>query len=337
MKLNQLGEFGLIDRIRQQAGSGSGVVRGIGDDAAVLEVGAGEQLLTSTDLLIESCHFDFAWTRPEDLGHKAIAVNLSDIAAMGGTPRYLYLGLACPGDTEVDRIEAFLAGALRQTEAHGATLVGGDTCCSPGPWVIAVTVEGVVPRGEAVGRDGARPGDVVLVSGTLGDSALAFTMLRKGQRPSAFLAGRHHRPEARVELGRALASSGRVTAMIDVSDGLAADLGHILRASGTAGLVDLSSLPASGDFRQCLQENPGAADLPLNGGEDYELLFTAADSDVPLLRKLAARVGLPVTVIGEIRPGAPHLLLRDGHGRETPCELRGFDHFANSAAPADKV
>lgn len=334
MKLNQLGEFGLIDRIRQQAGSASGVVRGIGDDAALLEIEAGAQLLTSTDLLIESCHFDFAWIRPEDLGRKAIAVNLSDIAAMGGTPRYLYLALACPGETEVDRIEAFLEGALAETAAHGAALVGGDTCRSPGPWVIAVTVEGTVPRGEAVGRDGARPGDAVLVSGTLGDSALALSLQQQGQAPPVFLADRHNRPAARVGLGRALAASGQVTAMIDVSDGIVSDLGHILRASQVSGILNPATLPRSDAFARSLAADPALAELALYGGEDYELLFTVATENVPRMQEIGRQCGVPVTPIGEIRSGEPQLLLRNKSGREIPCELRGFDHFAAAGGQA---
>lgn len=328
MKLNQLGEFGLINRIRQQAGSGPGVVRGIGDDAAVLEVDAGHQLLTSTDLLIETCHFDFAWTRPVDLGHKSIAVNLSDIAAMGGIPRYLYVGLACPGDTEINRIESFLEGVLAEAAVHGAALVGGDTCGSPGPWIIAVTVEGVVPKGEAIGRDGARPGDMVLVSGTLGDSALALSMLKQGQATSAFLANRHHRPEARVSLGRALAASGRVSAMIDVSDGIVSDLAHILKASRVAGILDPAALPRSEVFGQSLAADPALAELALHGGEDYELLFTATAQDVPGIQGIARQFGLPVTPIGEIRSGAPELMLRSNSGQEIRCSLHGFDHFS---------
>ena len=181
MELKDLGEFQLIERIRQRAPVGEGVQRGIGDDAAVVTLPEGHQLLTSTDMLIEGIHFRHDWTSPEDLGHKAVAVNLSDIAAMGGTPRYLYLGFACPGTTTLEDINAFLKGALEEAERYNVTLVGGDTCRSPGPWLISVTIEGSAPADQAIGRNGAQPGDLIMVSGTLGDSALALHLLHEGK------------------------------------------------------------------------------------------------------------------------------------------------------------
>ncbi|MCK4535534.1 MAG: thiamine-phosphate kinase [Desulfuromonadales bacterium] len=328
MKLCELGEFELIKRIKARVGHGSGILRGIGDDAAQLEIEPGFQLLTSTDLLIEKSHFDFAWTLPEDLGYKAVAVNLSDIAAMGGTPRYLYLGLACPGSAEVERIEAFMDGALELAENHGVILVGGDTCSSPGPWVISVTVEGVVPAGRAIGRDGAQPGDVILVSGTLGDSALGLSLLRQGGVVEEALAMRHHRPQARVELGQALAETGCVTAMIDVSDGTVSDLGHILQASGAAGILDVPKLPLSDAFATALRNRPDLVELALAGGEDYELLFTTAEEDLAVILAVGKQLGIPLTPIGKIRSGEPVLYLRDASGHEKSCLAHGFDHFS---------
>jgi len=333
MKLNELGEFALINRIRELSGSGRGVLRGIGDDAAQLQIEAGYDLLTSTDLLIEKSHFDFNWTTPEDLGYKAVAVNLSDIAAMGGEPRYLYLGLACPGSTEVDRIEAFLTGALELCEEHGVILVGGDTCRSPGPWVVSIAVEGVVPTGRAIGRDGARPGDIVLVSGTLGDSALGLSLLRKGLVPAESLALRHHRPLPRVELGQALAKSGYVTAMIDISDGISSDLGHILTASRVTGVLDVHKLPLSGIFIEALRTNTDLLEMALGGGEDYELLFTVAAGAVHEILVLGSQMGLPLTAVGSIRAGEPDLWLRDAHGEERLCDARGYDHFSVPGRP----
>ena len=189
--------YGLIETIRARAASVPAVWRGIGDDAAEVELPPGERLLTSTDLLLEGVHFDFAWISPFDLGAKAIAVNLSDIAAMGGTARFLYVGLACPANADVAALQGFIDGVLAEAGRYGAVLVGGDTCRSPGPWIISVTVEGSVPAGEAVGRDGARPGDRLLVSGTLGDSALALALWQEGAVPEPFLAARHCRPTIR--------------------------------------------------------------------------------------------------------------------------------------------
>lgn len=330
MKLNELGEFGLIKRIRQRIGPGRGVVRGIGDDAAQLELEPGLQLLTTTDLLIEGSHFNFAWTSAADLGHKAVAVNLSDIAAMGGEPRYLYLALACPGSTEVESIEAFIDGAVALSKRHGVTLVGGDTCRSPGPWVVSITVEGVVPAGRAIGRDTAQAGDLILVSGCLGDSALALRLLQQGEVVAEALAMRHHRPQPQVELGRLLADSGCVTAMIDVSDGIVADLGHILQASRVGGVLEVPKIPLSPAFTRALRKQPDLIDLALTGGEDYELLLTVPARKLPCVLAVGQRLGIPLTAIGSLRGGEPDLFLRDAGGQERPCTRGGYDHFASS-------
>jgi len=327
MNLSELGEFGLIDTIRARVASAPGVHRGIGDDAAELEIPVGHRLLTSTDLLLENIHFSFAWTSAEDLGHKAVAVNLSDIAAMGGTPRFLYIGLACPAATEVGQLDAFVTGALAEAGAHGVTLVGGDTCRSPGPWIISVTIEGTAPAGVAVGRDGARPGDAVLVSGTLGDSALALALWQRGATPEAFLAARHCRPEPRIALGRELAQAGLATAMIDLSDGLAADLGHILEASGVGAEVQSAALPLSPAFRAHLAQRPELFDLALAGGEDYELICTVPVERVAAAQAIAARVGVPLTVIGAITFSEPGLQLRVGNGAVRPLRRSGYEHF----------
>ena len=331
MKLRELGEFGLIDTIRARVGAAPGVHRGIGDDAAELQLPAGHHLLTSTDLLLEEIHFRFAWTSPYDLGRKAVAVNLSDIAAMGGTPRFVYIGLACPGDTAVDRLDAFVAGVLAEAAGHEVVLVGGDTCRSPGPWIVAVTVEGSVPAGEAVGRDGAHPGDAVLVSGTLGDSALALALWQRGEVPEPFLAGRHCRPAPRVALGRELAAAGLATAMIDLSDGVASDLEHILQASAAGAEIRSMAVPLSPAFRAHLARQPEFFDLALGGGEDYELLCTVPSGRVAEALALGERLGLPLTVIGEVTDHGSGLLLRDGQGLVRPLRVRGYDHFCRSA------
>lgn len=327
MKLGALGEFGLIETIRRRAADAPGVHRGIGDDAAELELPAGHHLLTSTDLLIEQIHFDFAWATPYDLGRKAVAVNLSDIAAMGGTPRFLYLGLACPGDTPLERLEAFTDGVLDEAAAHRVALVGGDTCRSPGPWLISVTIEGTVAAGRSIGRGGARPGDLVAVSGTLGDSALALALWQQEADVPAELAARHLRPTPRVALGHALAESGVATAMIDLSDGIAADLGHILEASGVGAELDEARLPLSPAFHTAAPQVPHAATLPLSGGEDYELLCTLPPARRSEAEGLAAGLGIPLTVIGTVSETAG-LRLRGADGTLKALPPRGYDHFA---------
>lgn len=327
MKLKDLGEFKLIDRIREQASNGEGVHRGIGDDAAILNLPAGHQLLTSTDLLIEGVHFRHDWTDCEALGHKAVAVNLSDIAAMGGIPRYLYIGLACPDETEINDLNAFLRGALEETGKYGVSLVGGDTCRSPGPWIISVTVEGSAPVHQAVGRDGAQPGDLIMVSGSLGDSALALRLLKDGKEPHANLLTRHNQPVAQVELGRLLGENRLASAMIDVSDGLAGDLEHILQASQVDGLIEEGKLPLSEVFQGFLARDPALLDLALYGGEDYELLFTAAPENEAAALALGAELDLPVTRIGVVQDGPGTVSLRNGKGALRPILVRSYDHF----------
>lgn len=327
MKLGELGEFGLIDSIQARVGAAPGVHRGIGDDAAELELPAGERLLTSTDLLLEEVHFRFAWISAYDLGRKAVAVNLSDIAAMGGTPRFLYVGLACPGTTEVTALDAFVAGVLDEAGAHAVTLVGGDTCRSPGPWVISVTIEGSAPADTVVGRDGARPGDVILVSGTLGDSALALALWQRGATPEPWLAARHNRPTPRVALGHALARAGLPTAMIDLSDGVSSDLEHILQASGAGAEILGASLPLSPAFRAHVERQPEFFELALAGGEDYELLCTVPSVRVNEAQAVAARAGVPLTAIGTVTERSAGYRLRDGAGTVRPLLVRGYDHF----------
>lgn len=330
MKLSDLGEFGLIERIRQSVAANEHVVRGIGDDAAELDLPAGHHLLTSTDLLIEDVHFRLDWTDAESLGHKAIAVNCSDLAAMGATPRFLYLGLACPPETEIALIDRFLQGVLDEIKVHGAVLVGGDTCRSSGPWLISVTVEGSAPKGVAIGRGGARVGDLILVSGSLGDSALALQMRSKGIDPPAELWERHIRPQARVRLGNALADCRRVTAMIDISDGLAADLEHILQASEVGGVLELERLPLSEAFGAQQRQAPELIELAIHGGEDYELLFTVPPEAVTEVTDMAHRIGEQVTVIGSITPRTGELVARDAHGQVRPILVKGYDHFCRS-------
>jgi thiamine-monophosphate kinase len=336
MKLGELGEFGLIDAIRARVGEMPGVHRGIGDDAAELELPAGHRLLTSTDLLLEAVHFDFAWITAADLGRKAVAVNLSDIAAMGGTPRFLYIGLACPADTEMARLDAFVDGVLAEAAEHGVALVGGDTCRSPGPWIIAVTVEGTAPANTVIGRGGAGVGDLVLVSGTLGDSALALTLWQQGATPHPYLAARHNRPSPRVTLGRALAKAALPTAMIDLSDGVASDLGHILQASGVGAVIRSAALPLSPVFREYLQRHPQWLDLALAGGEDYELLCTVPAARLDAALATGAGVGVPLTVIGTVAERATGFRLRGSDGVAKPLQIRGYEHFGRTGGEAGR-
>lgn len=328
MKLSQLGEFGFIERIRRAVPPGGRIALGIGDDCAATVPGSGELLLTTTDLLIEEIHFRRRWSDSRLLGRKSVSVNVSDIAAMGGAPRHLYLALGIPADMAVEELDAFVAGFLEAAEEYGATLAGGDTCRSPGPLVISVTAEGAVPEGELVRRSGANEGDAVYVSGTLGDSALALRILSSGGEPDPFLARRHHDPAARTQLGRALASSGIPSAMIDLSDGLIADLGHVLAASGGGALIDEAALPLSDSFRRALEADSGSIELALAGGEDYELLFTVPPGREPALAPLAESLSLPLTRVGTVTSSAEGLLVKDRLGRPYRPARSGFNHFS---------
>lgn len=330
MKLAELGEFGFINRIGRRVSPGAGVRLGIGDDCAALELPAGELLLTTTDLLVEQVHFRREWTDLRSLGRKSVAVNVSDIAAMGGTPRHLFLGLAVPSAMRVEELDEFIAGFLEAAGHYGATLTGGDTCGSPGPLMISVTAEGSVPEGQLVCRSGARPGDALYVSGTLGDSGLALRMLLAGQPPEPFLAQRHHDPEARTGLGRALAQAGVASAMIDVSDGLLADLGHILEASQVGAELDTAVLPLSESFNRALAQEPALIELALAGGEDYELLFTVPPKREAELADLVRFAHVPVTRLGRITSAAGDLVVRGRGGRPVRVGKSGYDHFGRS-------
>lgn len=313
-------EFELIERIRRRAGAApAGVAVGIGDDAAVLELPPGHQLVATTDTLNEGVHF-FAGTAAGDLGHKALAVNLSDLAAMGATPRWALLSLSLPeiGPGWLDEfMDAFLALAGR----HHVALVGGDTCA--GPLSLTVTALGVVEPGRVLTRTGARPGDLVVVSGTLGDAALAVQQLENGETPHPEALAALLRPQPRVALGARLA--GVASAVIDISDGLLADLGHVAQASGCGAEIELERLPCSAG----LAALPEARRWPLllAGGDAYELCFTLPEERSGRLDALRDELGTALTVVGRMDEGEA-VRCRAGDGTLYTCDRTGYDHFA---------
>jgi len=327
--LAELGEFGLIERIQAQAGSSPSLTLGIGDDCSILNVANDEELLTSTDLLIEGVHFNLDWTSFEQLGRKSVAVNISDIAAMGGDPKCLYMGIAIPPSVSVENLEQFIAGVLSEAKAHGAVLAGGDTSRSSGLLVISVTVQGTTKQGQAVRRSGAEYGDLIFVSGTLGDSALALYLLQKNERPKAELTLRHHCPEARSALGIKLADRKLARAMIDISDGLVADLNHILDASKAGAILNLEAIPLSSSAKEIFKLHPEIFDLALTGGEDYELLFTVGPESTTEIIKIAEELNLPLTCIGVVQESRDlQIVCEDGSNYQ--YQQGGFDHFARS-------
>lgn len=320
----KLGEFELIDWIERQAGSSEVLSLGIGDDCAIQRQDTEYDLLTTTDLLLEDVHFKRKWTTYYNLGRKSAAVNLSDIAAMGGTPQSIYLGLGRPADVGDLDMKEFISGFVYELQLHGAVLAGGDTCSSKAGLMVSVTAQGAVARGDAVCRTGASCGDAVYVSGTLGDSALALRRLLAGKEVDSALEERFHLPTPRIELGKILAQKQWATAMLDLSDGLISDLGHILRASAVGAEIEVDRLPLSPAFRRELERDAGLIDLALAGGEDYELVFTSPLKDLADQPEL-----LPgVTRIGTIG-NQPGLVLKRADGRDYHCSQGGFDHFGS--------
>jgi thiamine-monophosphate kinase len=326
LNLRSLGEFGLIERIAGQVADLPGVVRGIGDDAAALTPSPGQLQLVTSDMLLEGVHFDLSYTPPELLGRKSLAANLSDIAAMGGRPRWFLLSLGLPADMSLEFMDAFVGGMLGLAGEHGVQLVGGDTCASRGGLVISVTLLGEQTAGSVVCRSGARPGDLICVTGTLGDAALGLLELRAGRRDGPAV-GRHLDPAPRCREGLLLAEAGLPTAMIDVSDGLMGDLGHILESSRVGARIDTGRLPCSHYFLEAaagLTAEP--ADLVLSGGEDYELLFTVPPGKMEHLPSALSGTGTQVTVVGEVTEVRGLQLLAPDGSVSMPRH-HGFRHF----------
>ena len=318
-----LTEFELIRRYFTHRARGA--VLGVGDDAAIVRARPGYELVITADMLVAGRHFA-GDADPEKLGHKALAVNLSDIAAMGASPRWATLALALPR-ADARWLAAFSRGFMRLARRHGVDLVGGDT--TRGPLTICVQIAGEVPTGRALRRDGARMGDDIWVSGTLGDAALALAArrLRVAPRERRVLEARLDTPTPRISLGIALRGVAR--SAIDVSDGLVADLGHICERSRVGAVVELASIPVSVAFKPHL-DRPDARAALLSGGDDYELCFTAARARREAIARLAHRVRLRLSRIGRItRPqrGTPLVTVLDSSGRPIVVGQTGYKHF----------
>jgi thiamine-monophosphate kinase len=315
-----LGEFELIERFFTRPAQRA--VLGVGDDCALLAPAPGMQLCVTSDMLVEGRHF-LGTVAPERLGHKALAVNLSDLAACGAEPLAFTLALALPRADE-RFLQGFADGLWALADRHGIDLVGGDT--TAGPLNICITAIGQVPAGQALLRSGARAGDELWVSGTLGNARAALEVFRGTLQPpaDAFAALRQSMelPEPRVALGQRL--RGVASSAIDVSDGLLGDLGHVLQRSAVGARLDADALPRSAQ----LAALPPATQLEclLHGGDDYELLFTAAPEQQAAVRAAALAAGVPVSRIGRIEPGHD-LVVTDGRGRALQVERGGFDHF----------
>lgn len=294
----------------------NGVVRGIGDDAAILQVPEGHELIVTTDTLVAGRHFE-ARADPAGIGWKSLAVNLSDLAAMGAEARWVTLALTIE-EADEDWLAAFAAGFGELAARHRVSLVGGDT--TRGPLSLTVTAMGVVPAGTALRRDGALAGDVVCVTGTLGDAALALRLGEDLNAPG--LRARLDRPQPRLAAGLAL--RGLAHAAIDLSDGLAGDLGHVLRASDVGARIVVDQLPAARDFLRHLTADMSRVALQAQGGDDYELCVCLPPDRVEAAR--AALEGLPLTVVGEIM-AERGLRFVDGAGATIAVPSHGYRHF----------
>jgi thiamine-monophosphate kinase len=320
-----LPEKSLIANLRRAARSrGSAVIQGIGDDCAVLRPPSGHDLLVTTDFSLEKIHFRREWHPPESVGHRCLTRGLSDIAAMGGKPIAAFLSLAVPANLPQAWINDFTRGLLHLARQHELTLAGGDTAESPHGILADIIVLGTVPKGKAILRSGARPGDRIYVSGELGGSAAALQALRA--HPKKKINARDYRshffPEARLELGQTLGEKNLASAMIDTSDGLSADLNHVCEESGVGAEIARSLIPRArvGKPRRELD-----FELALHGGEDYELLFTA-----PPKKAIPAKIaGVPLTLIGQITARRGIRLVSGGRTR--PLRPQGWEHFHSGA------
>ena len=338
MDLSKLGEFGLIARFQSRLKYQSKqVVKGIGDDCAVLSLQAGNYQVLTTDALVETVHFNLKTQTPEELGWKALAVNISDVAAMGARPQFAVISLGIPKTLPVDFLDRFYKGLNQASQKYQVALVGGDTVASPRHLFINMALLGETFKKKVFTRDGARPGDAIMVTGTLGDAAAGLKILQSKKKqwdiPKAAqkkLTQRHLKPEPRLAMARWLAQSRyKVTSMLDISDGLTQDLGHILRASSVGAELWEAHIPLSKAILKAEKTKSfSALPLALEGGEDYELLFTLRPEDVISLKiGSITKVDQPVTQIGEITAGKGiRLISKDGRSQllQRP---KGFNHF----------
>jgi thiamine-monophosphate kinase len=323
MKLRDLGEFPFLRRLQQRVPRDERVQLGIGDDCAALSL-PGTTLLT-TDTLVENVHFRREWTTFTLLGEKSFAVNASDISAMGGEPTFALLSLSVPQDTEVEDLDAFFDGFLHAAAASHTSLIGGNMSAAP-CWMIAVTLLGHAPHG-IISRSGARIGDDVYVTGTLGDAAVGLRILQDGQSGAHAdeAKARFRCPTSRLEISRVLAAQHLATAMIDISDGLLQDLGHICEASKVGAEIEGEHLPLSPGYRALRGEHDWS--LALTGGEDYELLFTVPMEQRAAIADLAHTAPAPVTRIGRITSHSQGIRVRAADGSVYTPTQAGYDHF----------
>jgi thiamine-monophosphate kinase len=324
------GEFDLIARYFAPLAEAAPGAEGLRNDAALLDVGAEEALVVTADAMVEGVHF-LPEDAPDLVARKLLRVNLSDLAAMGARPAGYLVTCAFPKTTEEPWIEAFAAGLAADQREFSVTLLGGDTVATPGPLTLSLTALGLVAPERALKRATAQAGDLVYVSGSLGDGALGLKAIRGelpmlGKADRAALADRYRVPRPRLALGQSLAESGLASAAIDISDGLVADLGHIAETSGLAAEAEAAALPLSGAAGAALAADPALQASVLGGGDDYELLFTVPFARAGEVAQLAQRLDLPLTRIGRMMQGQGVRMLDEG-GRPIDLPATGWTHF----------
>jgi thiamine-monophosphate kinase len=325
MKINEFGgEFALIEQLAKLAPTRhSDLATGIGDDAAVIRHTSsdGDLILVTTDMLVEASHFNREWSTPEQIGIKSVACNVSDIAAMGGTPAFMFVSLALPPSTEVIWVQSLYQGMADACRRYGMVLAGGDTTHGKDV-TISITLLGKVSADSLCLRSHAQPGDVLAVTGHLGASAAGLAMLVAGLNPPSYLRDKHVAPGCRLDVSSAIAPLAH--AMIDISDGLAAEVNHICDQSGTGALIYAADIPIHQTVKDAaVQTGNDALGFALSGGEDFELLFSIPASNTPRLDEL----GIDVTVVGRITQAKSGRFLEFPDGTRKPL-TGGYNHFA---------
>jgi thiamine-monophosphate kinase len=318
--MREVGEHGFLAALLPRLLNGRGVVVGPGHDCAVVRCG-GSPWLVTIDSLVEGAHFRNHWLSPYQLGRKSFLINASDIAAMGGRPRFCVVNLGAPAGYRVGDLTRLQAGIVDAAAQFGALVVGGNLSSSR-QLTVTLTLLGEAPT-RLCTRRGARPGDRIYVTGRVGDAALAVRLWRRGQTPPQALIRRFGEPQPRLAAGRLLVDRGLATAMIDVSDGIVQDLGHLCAASGVGARLEARAVPVSAAYRAALGADRR---LALTGGEDYELLCTVATHNIKRLERAKARLGCPLRCIGEIVRGHGVRVV-DAGGAELRLGKGGFDHF----------
>ena len=336
MKINEIGEFGLIESIRKNClALRDGVVKGIGDDCAVYQSSPGRVLLLTTDMLVEDVHFLKSSITPFQLGRKSIAVNLSDIAAMGGNPLVALISLGIPPDRAVEEIDELYRGMRDRCGRYDVSIIGGDTVASKGNLIINVCLIGEADEHEVLYRSGARPGDRIYLTGVVGDSATGLAILKgeitAPESLTAHFLKAHNEPKPQIEFGRIIAASRLASAMIDLSDGLAADLGHIAEESGVGALLFENKIPLSPELKALADHAAGTPlNFALSGGEDYVLLVTVpAENTQDFEQAYQKESSSSLFQIGEIQKEKGIRIKRED-GSVEELAHKGFDHFSRT-------